>query len=190
MLADQASHVSAVTAGFRTKTWSIGSVAQWKIGFVQNFVAMQICQRDLSGRHQIIRPFELEFEEIGLEFRQLPGPEERFIVDHKWRQHFAVPVFARVQIEHETDERPFEPCPHPAEHGKASPGHLGCPLLIQYSERSPDIDVISRIESFCLEISWCSPPPDFDIVRFILPGRNRFMRKIRHADQNRPKFIL
>src|ERR1043166_1678035 len=68
---------------------------------------MKIRHRHFRRRRQEKLLF-LEPVHVFLEFRQLTGADHRFASNQKRRAHFEIAVLARVEIEHELDERSLE----------------------------------------------------------------------------------
>ena len=71
---------------------------------------MEVRERHLRGRHQIQIPVAGDLEEIGLELRQVARcPVSDALLIEERRLDFAIPVLARVQVEHEVDQRARQP---------------------------------------------------------------------------------
>ena len=90
-------------------------------------------------------------------------------VDQERRLDFAVAVLARVQIEHEVDERAREPRAGAAQHGEPRAGDLGGALEVDDAERRPEIPVRLRLE---VERARLAVAPHFDVVRGALADRH------------------
>src|SRR5262245_29356868 len=183
MLADQSAHVAAVAAGFRAEARRVGRVTQRQILLVQNLVAVQIRERNLGGRHEVIVALESKLEEVGFELRKLPSAEERVFVDYERRQNLAVAMFRSVQVEHEIDQRAFEFRAQPAQNGESGAGYLRRALLIENTQTDAEIDVVLRLEAFGGEIARRPPSADFHVGRFVGADGNRFMGQVRDAGQ-------
>ena len=54
VLADQAAHILAVGAGLGAEAGGVGGVAQRQVGLVEDLAAVQVGQRYLGGRHQVV----------------------------------------------------------------------------------------------------------------------------------------
>ena len=86
---------------------------------------MEIRQRHFGGRHEIQVPVAGDLEEVLLELRQVPGAGERRRVHEKRRLHLRVAVLARVEVEHEVDERARRGArPAPMQHREPRAGDL------------------------------------------------------------------
>src|SRR6185437_10554603 len=109
----------AVGSGLAAEARGVGRVAQWQAAAVEDLAAMQVGQRHFSGRNQIQIPLTRDLEEILLELRQIAGPAQRLAVDEKRRLDLAISVLARVEVEHEVDERPRQARARSAQHGEA-----------------------------------------------------------------------
>ena len=70
---------------------------------------MQVRQRHFGGRDQIQIPVAGDLEQVLLELRQVARAAQRVGVDEERRLDFAIAVLARVQIEHEVDQRARQP---------------------------------------------------------------------------------
>ena len=70
---------------------------------------MQVGQRHFRGRNQIEIPVAGDLEEVLLELRQVAGAAQRRRIDEERRLDLGVAVLARVQVEHEVDERARQP---------------------------------------------------------------------------------
>ena len=70
---------------------------------------MQVRQRHFRGRNQVQVPVARDLEQVLLELRQVAGAAQRLGVDEKRRLDLEVAVLARVQVEHEVDQRAREP---------------------------------------------------------------------------------
>ena len=94
VLADQAADVLAVGAGLGAEAGGVGGVAQRQVGLVEDLAPVQVGQRHLGGRDQVVVE-TLELEQVLLELRQLAGADEGVAVDDERRQDLAVAVLAR-----------------------------------------------------------------------------------------------
>src|SRR5439155_23883979 len=62
-------------------------------------------------------------------------------IGHERRQYFFIAVFLRMDIEHEIDQRPFEPCAHAGKQRETGTGDFRRPVQIEYSQRRTEIAV-------------------------------------------------
>src|SRR5262245_20068805 len=139
---------------------------------------MQIRERNLGGRYEVIVALESQLEQIGLEFRELSSAEERIRIDDDRRQHLQVAVFLRVEVEHEVDQRAFELRAKSAEDGEARARHLRRALLVEDAQSGAEVDVVLRLEAFGVEIARSSPAADFPVGRLVGADRNRLVRQV------------
>ncbi|MCG3162393.1 MAG: hypothetical protein JMDDDDMK_03643 [Acidobacteria bacterium] len=151
---------------------------------------MQIRQRHFGGRNQIVIALESQLEQIGFKFRKLSRAEERVVIDDERRQHLSITVLGRVQVEHEIDQRAFELRAEAGQNRKTRACNLRRALLIENAEGHAEINVIFRLEAFSRKIARRSPAAYFRVRRFIFADRNRFVRQVRHADQNRAELVF
>ena len=107
VLADEAAHVLAVGARLAAETGRVGRVAQRQEALVQDLFAVEIGERHLGRRHEVVVG-AFEMEQVGLELRQLAGADQAVAIDDERRQHLAVAVSGGVQVEHEGDESALE----------------------------------------------------------------------------------
>ena len=140
VLADQAADVLAVGAGLAAEAGGVGGVAARQIRLLERLPAVQVGQRHLGGGHQVVVG-PLELEQVGLELGELSRSDQRVGVDDERRQHLGVAVRARVEVEHELDERPLEPGAGPEVGGEAGAGHLGAALEVEDAEIGPQVPV-------------------------------------------------
>ena len=73
---------------------------------VDDLAAVQVRERHLCGRHEVEVPVAGDFEQVRFELRQVARAGERRRVHEERGLDFTVAVLARVQVEHEVDERP------------------------------------------------------------------------------------
>ncbi len=117
---------------------------------------MEVGQRDLGGRDEV-QVALLHFEQIGLELGELAGSEESIGAHEKRRQHLDIAVLFGMEIEHELDERPLEPCAGTHQNGETRPRDLRRPVEVQNSQSRSDVPVGFRLEG---EVSRLSPATD------------------------------
>ena len=108
VLANQPAHVGAVRSGLAAEARRVGRVANRQRAAVENLAAVHVRQRHFGGRNQIQIPVAGDLEQVGLELREIAGSGQRRLVGQKRRRDLRVPVRARVQVEHEVDQRPLE----------------------------------------------------------------------------------
>ncbi len=93
-------------------------------------------------------------------------------------------MLARVYIEHEVDQRTFQPRAQAQVHHKACSCNLGGPLEIQNAQFGPKIPVRLHRE---VESRRSAPTAHFHVISGILAHRNRFLRKVGNASQHLPE---
>src|SRR5882724_11402875 len=107
MDAENSSCLTASGAGLTPKTRRVSHKFFWKIDNRQNFLAVQVRQWHFGGRHE--EKFAVfQAVHVGFELRQLSRADHAITPDQKWRAHFGVAVLARVQVDHEIDQCPFQ----------------------------------------------------------------------------------
>src|SRR5207247_7859804 len=126
-------------------------------------------------------------EQIRLELRQVPRTDERRRVDKKWRLDLAVAVIARVEIEHEVDQRALEPCAGAAQHRETRAGHARRPLEVDDAKRRAQIPVRLRLEIKRPRLAMLS---DLGVVPRGLADRDRGVRKVRQHQQRLLQLML
>ena len=178
MLADDAARVLARRARLGAEAGRVGRQTDRQPRLVQNLVAIKIGDRNLGGWYQpviivFVAAVRSTFgigvraaEQILGKLGQLPGAEERLAVDHKRRQHFRVAVAssfarARVQVEHEADQRPFEARSGAHVHRKARARELGRALQVENAQRLAQLPVRLGLE---VEGWLLAPGFDGDVV--------------------------
>ena len=180
MLADQAAHVGAVRSRFASEARRVGRVLQRQLTPVENLFAMEIRQRHFGRRNQEQIPVARDPEQILFELRQVARARQRRAIHHERRLDFAVAVLARVQIEHEIDQRAREPGAATEQHGKPCAGHARGAFEIKDPECRAQLPVRLRLE---VHHRRRAPAPDFGIVRSRLPHRHGLVRKVRQREQ-------
>ena len=107
---------------------------------------MQVRERHFGGRDQEQIPVAGDLEQILLELRQVARAGERRAVDEERRLDLAVAVLARVQVEHEVDERAREPRAGAEQHREARARHARRALEVENAERGAELPVRLRRE--------------------------------------------
>src|SRR5450756_3243163 len=80
------------------------------------------------------------------QLRELARSGHALPVDHEGRQNLGVAVLSRMEIEHEVDERPLQPCAESPVEGETRPGDL-CPAReIEDVQTLADLPVRPRRE--------------------------------------------
>ena len=107
VLADHPARVAAGRARLGAEARRVRRVEERQLFGGQDLVAVQVRDRNLRRRDEVVALAGLE--EVGVELRQLPGAEERVGVGEKRRQDLAVALLVDVHVEKELDERARHP---------------------------------------------------------------------------------
>ncbi len=91
-------------------------------------------------------------------------------------------MLARVQREHEVDERPREARAVAHQEGEPRPRDPGGPLEVDDAERGPEVPVRLRLE---VERARLADPPHLQVVGGALPDRDARGRQVRDRQQQR-----
>ncbi len=172
--------------GFAAKTRRVGAQRDGKLVGIQRLVAKQIGDRHFGGGREpeiVI----LDLEQILLELGKLAGAEQAGGVDQERRQHLGVAVLARVDIQHEVDERPLQLRAHAPVDGKSRAGDFGGTLQVQDAQLRAQVPMRFGFE---IELARLAPAADFDVVLGALADRHRFVRNIGNAGQQSPKRFI
>ena len=180
VLPDDPPHIPPIGTRFAAEARRIRTELNRKLIGVQRFVAEEVRYRNLGRRRQPEIGI-LAMEQVFGELRQLPGSLKARRIDQKRRQHFGVTMLARVDIQHEVDQRPLQLGPQPDVHGEPCARYLGRPLHIQNVQCRPQVPVRLRRE---VKLRRRSPAADFHVILAASAHRNRLVRNIRDAQQN------
>ena len=102
MLANDAAHILPVRARLTAKAGSICSKRNGQTAGIEQFIPVQIRNRDLSRRNQPQLLLSMRNpEEIGGKLGKLSGPVHGFRIHHEGREDLDIAVLASVNIEHE-----------------------------------------------------------------------------------------
>jgi len=146
MLADETAHVGAVRTSLAPEAWRVRRVAKRQLSAVENLAAIEIGQRNFGRRDEIEIPIAADLEKILFELRKIARAAEGIGVDEKGRLDFRVTVLARMQLEHEVDQRAGETGAGAHEHGEARPGHASRTFEVDNPECRPEIPVRLGVE--------------------------------------------
>ena len=117
-------------AGFAPKAGRVSDKFFRQIRRRENFFAMKICHRHLRGRREeqlvLLQPVH-----VVLKFRQLRRADHAIAPHEKWRAHFEVAMLARVQIEHEIDQRALQLRARAGETNEPAPAQFRGALQIE-----------------------------------------------------------
>src|SRR5437764_12826754 len=88
-------------------------------------------------------------------------------------------MLARVEIEHELDQRPLQPRPGAGETNKSAPAQLRRALQIEQLQLCSQRDVILRF----FQLRLLAPTPDYRIFTRIFSYRHCLIRQIRNPEE-------
>ena len=132
---------------------------------------MQVGERHFRGRDQVEVPVAGDLEQILLELRQVAGAAQRVGVDEERRLDFGVAVLARVQLEHEVDQRAREPRARAHQHREPRARHAA------WRARSRGCRARGRDPSAAFgsksNVARLAVPADLDVVLGALADRAR-----------------
>ena len=107
MHADDAARLPASRARFAAKARRVGDEFLRQLSQREDFLAMKIRHRHFRrGREEHLVLFQPVH--VFLKLRQLRRPDHAIAPHQKRRTHFQVTVLARVQVEHELNQRPLQ----------------------------------------------------------------------------------
>ena len=194
VLANDAARVFAGGSGLGAKAGRVGREADGQARFVEDFVAIEIGDRNLGGGDEpVVVVFEFAAadrlrvgigaaEKVFGKLGQLAGSEQALAVDHEGRQHFGVAVLLRVQVEHEADEGPFEPRARAHVDGEARAGELGGAFQVENAERFAEFPVRLGFE---VEAGFRAPGFYGDVVGFGRAGGDFVAGEVGNAGEGR-----
>ncbi len=96
-------------------------------------------------------------------------------------------MLARVQVEHEIDQRPFKSRSGAIQDRETGPRNLRRAFEIQNAERCPEVNMIFWIE---IKLRLRAPPTNFDVRGFVFANRNAFVWDVGQHLQNFPHLGL
>ena len=146
---------------------------------LQRFVAIDVGDRHFGGGDQP-EIGVLALEQILGELGKLAGAVEAGGVHQEGRQHFGIAVLARVDVEHEVDQRAFQLRAQAPVEGEARAGDLGGALEIEDAEFGAEIPVRLGLE---IELRGLAPAAHFDVVGFGAAHRHGFVRDVGNAGE-------
>jgi hypothetical protein len=108
MHAQNATGLAARCPCFASEARRVGNKLFGKIVNAQNFIAMEICQLNFSGRRKKDLVL-LQTVHVRFKLWELRCADHAIAPNQKRRADFKVPVLPRVQIDHEIDQCAFQP---------------------------------------------------------------------------------
>ena len=202
MLTDDATGIFARCAGLGAEARSVGRERDWQAGFVEDLVAIEVCDGDLGGGDEpVVAVFEFAAgdgfgvgvgaaEEIVGEFGKLARAEERLAVHHEGWKDFSVAVIRGVEVEHEADERTFEPSTRAHVDGEARTGELRGSLEIEDAESLADLPVRLGGEVPCAVRSFGQMGLHDDVVFFGFAGGDFVAGEVGDAGEGEAKLVV
>ena len=136
---------------------------------------MEIRDGHFRRRNQVEVP---RAEQVFFELRELARAEGGLGVDEKRRQHLRVARLARVQSEHEVDQRALEPRAGSELDRESGAGDLRGAREVEDAEAFADLPVRLRLEG---EVPWLSPFPFFSVRGFVGTAGNRRVGNVGNA---------
>src|SRR5688572_24003963 len=112
-------------------------------------------------RNQIQLAIVKQFEKISFKLRQVAGTKQRVAIHNERRDRFEVAVFARMNVEHKTDQRPFKSRTRTVENRKTRGSEPRRTLEIENTESHAEIDVVLWLEA---ELRRRSPTTHLHVV--------------------------
>ena len=143
MDADQPARAEPRRPGLAAEAGRVGDEILRQVAGREDFLAVEIRDRDL-GRGREEEFVALAAVELLLEFRQLAGADERLAANDERRADLRVAVLARVQVEHEVDQRPLQPRPRAGIAGEGAAAHPRGAFEVEKAKLRADLDVAAR----------------------------------------------
>ena len=177
MEADQTSRVLSIGARLAAEAGRIGAVADGEHRRIENLVAVNVGDRHLSGRNQVVIAIG-ELEQVLFEFRELPGRSQRFGIDDVGRHDFGVTALA-VCVEHEINEGAIQPRAGAGDQRKPRAGDLRRAIEIEDAQGLAEVPVRLRLE---IEAGLLTPRALHAIGAFIPTLGDAVMRYVRKVE--------
>ena len=190
---DVAAGVLAGGAGLAAEVGRPGHVLEGQRRHRKDLLPVHVGDRDLGGGHQE-EVLLLDPEGLLLELGQLPRTGHGGAVEQEGRKELRIPVLPNVEVDHEVDQRPFQPRPRSLQEVEARGRHFHAPLEVQDAQALADL-VVRLDGKGRLAIE--APLPDQRVGRRIGPVRHRGIRWVRDLEQqhvqtrvDRPQLLL
>src|SRR5262249_33333612 len=129
MHANDAPGFAACRACFASEARRVGNVLPGKIGSTQDFIAMEVRQLNFSRRRKKDLVL-LQTVHVRFKLRELRSAEHAITPNQKRRTDFGVTMLARMQIDHEIDQRAFQSRASPGETNKTTAAQFRRPLQV------------------------------------------------------------
>ena len=199
MLANDAAGILAGGSGFGAEARRVGREPDGQPRVVQNLVTIEVGDGNLGGGNEpVVVILELAAgdgfgvgipaaEEVFGKFGQLASAEEGLAVNHERRQHFGIAVFGRVQVKHEADQRPFEPCSSAHVDREPRATQLGCAFQVENAERLAQFPMRLGLE---VEFRNFAPGLHCEVVGLGLANRHFVMGEVGYARERLPQLLV
>ena len=126
-------------------------------------------------------------EEVFGKLGKLAGAKQRFAVDDEGRQDFGIGLLARVQVEHEADQRALQLRAIAPVNGEAGSGDFGGPFQVEDAELRAQLPVRLRLE---VERPHLAPLLHFHVAALVGSNRDFIAREIRDAREDGPHLLF
>jgi len=147
---------------------------------------VNVGHRNFRRGHEVEIPV-LQFEQIFLELRKLPGTEQAGAVHDERRQHLGVSVPPGMDIQHERDKSALQRGAHFPVEGEPGSGDLCRTFEIEDPQRFAYLPVGFRLES---QLRFAPPCFRHRIVLLVRADGNRFVRHVRNQQEKIPEMLL
>ncbi len=185
MLAQHASRILTRRARFGAEAERMGGKAFRQVALDKDTVTHDIGERHLRRWDHILIVGDLV--EIFLEFGKLAGAIKGVAAHHDGRGNFEIPFLQRMDIEHESAQRPLQPGDLAAGHDKARPRQLRRRREIHQAEGLAQLVMLLRLE---IEGAGIANPAQLGILRLIGPVRHIGVQNIRQPAEGGVKLRL
>ena len=129
MHAENATGLATRCACFASEARGVSNKFPGKIINVQNFIAMEICQLNFPSRRKKDLVL-LQTVHVRFKLWELRCADHAIAPDQKRRADFDVTMLPRVQIDHEIDQRTFQPCARAGETNKTAAAQFCGPFHV------------------------------------------------------------
>src|SRR5438309_1478300 len=151
---------------------------------------MKICHRHFRrGRQEkLISAGCVWFESVHVRFKfwQLGRPDHAIAPNQKWWTDFEIAVLARMQIEHELDQRTLQPRPNTSETNKSAATEFRGAVQIEQLQPGSDGNVIERIGNF----GFLPPLAHYPVRAWVVSDRSICVRQIRNLQEEIALFFI
>ena len=181
MLADQATRVLAIGSSLAAKARRVAGIAARHMVRLDNHIAHDVRHRHFGGRDQVIILLPFQGEQIGLELRQLARAHQTGGIDEVGDVGFGIAMLARVQVEHELDQRAVQARQRSGHQRKPGAGDLAGRFEIEHPERFAEVGVVLGVE---IKLSRLAPAADFDVAALVFAVRHAVVRQVGETESD------